>query len=74
MKEKLTLTQLILLYLGNRGCLTLDELVTHTDAKRSVLLVTLTRMHKKGIIYRRWRVFGGKKFREYCLKSRDELL
>jgi predicted transcriptional regulator len=74
MKEKLTVTQLILLYLGNRGCLTLEELMKKTDAKKSVLLVTLTRMHKKGIIYRKWRNFGGKKYREYCLKNRDEIL
>jgi len=74
MKEKLTVTQLILLELGNRGCLTLEELMKKTDAKKSVLLVTLTRMHKRGIIYRKWRVFGGKKYREYCLKARDELL
>jgi len=66
-KEKMTLTQLILIYLSNRGCLTLPELERFTGARRSALLVTLTRMHKKGIIYRKWRVFGGKKYREYCL-------
>jgi len=73
-KEKMTLTQLILIYLSNRGCLTLEELERHTGAKRSVLLVTLTRLHAKGLVYRKWRVFGGKKYREYCLKSRDEIL
>lgn len=73
-KEKLTLTQLILIYLSNKGCLTLEELEEYTNAKREVLLVTLTRMYKKGLIYRKWRKFGGKKYREYCLKYRDEIL
>jgi predicted transcriptional regulator len=73
-KEKLTLTQLILIYLSNRGCLTLEELENLTKAKRSVLLVELTRLHKKGLIYRKWRHFSGRKYREYCLKSRDQIL
>nr|WP_176580414.1 DNA-binding protein [Sulfolobus islandicus] len=73
-KEKLTLTQLILIRLSNRGCQTLEELQTFTNAKREVLLVILTRMHKKGLIYRKWRRFGGRKFREYCLKSREEIV
>jgi len=73
-KEKLTLVQLILIYLSNRGCLTLEELEKYTNAKRNVLLVTLTRLHNKGIIYRKWRRFGGRKYREYCLKYRDEVL
>jgi hypothetical protein len=73
-KEKLTLVQLILIYLSSRGCLTLEELMEYTGAKREVLLVTLTRLHHRGVIYRKWRKFGGKKFREYCLKHRDEIL
>jgi len=66
-KEKLSLVQLILIYLANRGCLTLEELERHTGAKRNVLLVTLTRLHERGLIYRKWRHFSGRKFREYCL-------
>jgi DNA-binding MarR family transcriptional regulator len=73
-KDKLTLTQLILIYLANRGCLTLEELEKYTGANRGVLLVTLTRLHTKGVIYRKWRHFGGRKYREYCLKGREELL
>ena len=73
-KEKMSLTQLILIYLSNRGCLTLEELERFTGTKRNVLLVTLTRLHNKGIIYRKWRHFGGRRYREYCLKYRDEFL
>jgi predicted transcriptional regulator of viral defense system len=73
-KEKMTLTQLILIHLAQRGCLTLEELEKHTNAKRNVLLVTLTRLHKKGLLYRKWRRFGGRKYREYCLKYRDEII
>jgi predicted transcriptional regulator of viral defense system len=73
-KEKMTLTQLILIYLAQRGCLTLEELEKYTNAKRNVLLVTLTRLHKKGLLYRKWRRFGGRKYREYCLKYRDEII
>nr|WP_011114821.1 PlrA protein [Sulfolobus islandicus]CAC15837.1 PlrA protein [Sulfolobus islandicus] len=71
-KEKMTLTQLILIRLS-QGCKTLEELERYTGAKRSVLLVTLTRLHARGIIYRKWRRFGGRKYREYCLKYREEL-
>ncbi len=73
-KEKMTLSQLILIYLSNKGCLTLEELEKYTNAKRNVLLVTLTRLHKKGLLYRKWRRFGGRKFREYCLKYREEIV
>jgi predicted transcriptional regulator len=73
-KEKMTLAQLILVYLSNRGCLTLEELERYTNSKRNVLLVTLTRLHQRGLIYRKWRKFGGRRYREYCLKYRDELL
>ena len=73
-KEKMSLSQLILIYLAERGCLTLEELERYTGGKRNVLLVTLTRMHKRGLIYRKWRHFSDRKFREYCLKYRDELL
>ncbi|MQL56603.1 DNA-binding protein [Acidianus ambivalens] len=73
-KEKLSLTQLILIRLSTRGCQTLEELQAFTKAKRNVLLVTLTRLYKKGIIYRKWRKFGGRKFREYCLKHREEIV
>jgi len=66
-KEKMTLSQLILIYLAKRGCLTLEELQQYTSANRNVLLVTLTRLNKKGVIYRKWRRFSGRKFREYCL-------
>ena len=50
-KEKMTLAQLILVYLSNRGCLTLEELERYTNSKRNVLLVTLTRLHQRGLIY-----------------------
>jgi predicted transcriptional regulator of viral defense system len=73
-KEKMSLVQLILVYLSNRGCLTLEEMEKYTGAKRNVLLVTLTRLHKRGLIYRKWRHFSGRKYREYCLKYRDEIL
>ena len=73
-KERMTLSQLILIYLAQRGCLTLEELEKYTNAKRNVLLVTLTRLHKKGLLYRKWRRFGGRKFREYCLKYREEIV
>ena len=73
-KGKLSLVQLILIYLANKGCLTLEELEELTEAKRNVLLVTLTRLHRKGLIYRKWRHFSGRKYREYCLKYRDEIL
>jgi DNA-binding HxlR family transcriptional regulator len=74
MKAKLSIVQLILIHLANRGCLTLEELQRYTGAKPGVLLVTLTRLHKKGVIYRKWRHFAGRKYREYCLKYRDEIL
>ena len=73
-KERMTLSQLVLIYLAQRGCLTLEELEKYTNAKRNVLLVTLTRLHKKGLLYRKWRRFGGRKFREYCLKYREEIV
>lgn len=73
-KEKISLTQLIMIRLSTRGCQTLEELERFTGAKRTVLLVTLTRLNKRGVLYRKWRKFGGKKYREYCLKHRDELV
>jgi len=73
-KDKLTLTQLILIQLANRGCLTLEELEKYTGANRNVLLVTLTRLYQRGLIYRKWRHFDNRKFREYCLKHRDDVL
>ena len=74
MKRNMTLVQLILIYLTNRGCLTLEELIKYTGANRNVLLVTLTRLHNRGLIYRKWRHIAGRKYREYCLKHRDEIL
>ena len=74
MKRGLTIVQNILIQLANRGCLTLEELERLTKAKRSVLLVELTRLYKKGLIYRKWRHIAGRKFREYCLKNREEIL
>jgi len=73
-KQKMTLSQLILVYLGNKGCLTLEELEKYTNSNRRVLLVTLSRLHKRELIYRKWRRFSGRRYREYCLKYRDELL
>ena len=73
-KDKLSISQLILIYLSNRGCLTLEELQKYTGANRNVLLVTLTRLHQHGVIYRKWRHIAGKKFREYCLKNRDQIV
>jgi len=74
MKGKLSLTQLVLIRLADRGCQTLEELERYTGAKRNVLLVTLTRLHQRGLLYRKWRHFGGRTYREYCMKSRDEIL
>ena len=74
MGRNLTVVQLILIYLANRGCLTLEELERLTGKKRNVLLVALTRLHKRGVLYRKWRHFAGRKYREYCLKYRDEIL
>ncbi|WP_353616868.1 hypothetical protein [Sulfolobus sp. S-194] len=31
-------------------------------------------MAKEGIIYRKWRHVGGRKFGEYCLKYREEIV
>jgi len=73
MKRKMTLVQLILIGLSNRGCLTVEELEKYTKAKRNVLLVTLTRLHQRDIIYRKWRHIDGRKVREYCLKQSDEI-
>jgi len=73
-KQKMSLPQLILIYLSNRGCLTLEELEKYTNSNRHVLLVTLSRLHKRELIYRKWRRFSGRRFREYCLKYRDEIL
>jgi DNA-binding MarR family transcriptional regulator len=70
----MTLTQLILIYLSNKGSLTLEELEKYTNVNTQVLLVTLTRLHKRELIYRKWRIFGARRFREYCLKLRDEIL
>ena len=74
MKAKLSIVQLVLIHLANRGCLTLEELERFTRAKRGVLLVTLTRLYKRGLIYRKWRHIAGHKYREYCLKNRDQIL
>jgi len=74
MGHKLTIVQLVLIHLANRGCLTLEELEKYTGAGRGALLVTLTRLHQRGIIYRKWRHFGGRRYREYCLKYRDALI
>jgi len=74
MKGKLSLTQLILIRLAGRGCQTLEELERYTGSKRNVLLVTLSRLHKRGLIYRKWRHFSGRTYREYCLKNRDEVV
>ena len=72
--RKLSIVQLILINLANRGCLTLEELERYTNSKRNVLLVTLTRLNKKGLIYRKWRKFAGRKYREYCLKHREDII
>ena len=74
MKRGITLVQNVLILLANRGCLTLEELENLTKAKESVLLVTLSRLNKRGIIYRKWRHIAGHKVREYCLKHREEIL
>ena len=74
MKRNITRVQLILIGLANRGCLTLEELERFTKAKRSVLLVELSRLYKRGVIYRKWRHIAGHKIREYCLKGREEIL
>ncbi|MCY0882801.1 MAG: DNA-binding protein [Acidianus infernus] len=69
----LTKTEKILLALS-QGCRTLEALEKKTGISREELLVYLTRLHKRGIIYRKWQRYGGRKFREYCLKKREELI
>ncbi|MEM3918412.1 MAG: hypothetical protein QW322_07230, partial [Saccharolobus sp.] len=72
--EKLTVPHWIMLAFGSSlGCLSLEELERKTRVDRKTLTVYLSRMTKEGIIYRKWRKIAGKKFREYCLKYREEL-
>lgn len=64
----MTYTEEIILALS-KGCRTLEELQERTGLERGELLVYLSRMYKRGLIYRKWRKFGGRKYREYCLKE-----
>ncbi|WP_221286946.1 DNA-binding protein [Stygiolobus caldivivus] len=70
--QKLQNTEKILIILSH-GCATLERLEEKTGIPKKELLVYLTRLHKRGLIYRTWQKYGGKKFREYCLKGKDEM-
>ncbi len=60
----------IIIELARRGCLTLEEIKKRTGIDdEDLILVYMTRYYKRGLIYRRWRKFGGKKYREYCLEK-----
>jgi len=71
--QKLQNTEKILIILSH-GCVTLEGLEEKTRIPRGELLVYLTRLYKRDLIYRKWQKYGGKKFREYCLKGKDEIL
>jgi predicted transcriptional regulator len=71
--QKLQNTEKILIILSH-GCATLESLEEKTRIPRGELLVYLTRLYKRGLVHRKWQKYGGKKFREYCLKYRDEVL
>lgn len=75
-KRKYTLTQLILMILATApgNCASLNELQEKTSASKNTLLVYLTRLANKGVIYRRWTNQSGKMVRLYCLKYKRELL
>ena len=69
-RDKLTVTQRILIVLAEKYCLGLDELKHYTGVKKSVLKVYLSRLARKGVITRKWRhLKDGTKHREYCLKT-----
>jgi len=73
LKKQMTGTQLILMVLAQH-CATLDELSKKTGLKKERILQYLTRLDKRGLITRKWRHYAGKKFREYCLKYREDIL
>ena len=73
MTQNATLVQLILVELANRECMTIEELERDTKASREVLYVTLSRLHQRGVIYKRRKHGTGKATKEYCLKRPDEI-
>jgi len=70
----LTGTQKLLMALAKYGCLTVEELEQKTGLKRERIIYYMYRLHKRGLISRKWRHIGGRKYREYCLKYKDEIL
>ncbi len=73
-KGKLTVREAIIAILTAKGSATLDYLVERTGYNKNLVLVTLSNMAKEGIISRGWMKYGGKKFRIYRLRGREELL
>jgi predicted ArsR family transcriptional regulator len=79
LRDKLTITQRILIVLARYYCLDLDELSRRTGVDKETLKVYLSRLARKGVVTRRWRhlkvSIGGDgrehdfKRREYCLKT-----
>ena len=70
--QKLQDAEKILIILSH-GCATLECLQEKTGIPKGEPLVYLTRLYKRGLIYRKWQKYGGKKFREYCLKNKEEI-
>jgi len=70
--QKLQDAEKILIILSH-GCATLERLQEKTGIPKGELLVYLTWLYKRGLIYRKWQKYGGKKFREYCLKNKEEI-
>ncbi|PMP89529.1 MAG: DNA-binding protein [Caldisphaera sp.] len=71
--QKLQNTGKILIILSH-GCATLERLEEKTRIPKVGVLIYLARLYKRGLIYRKWQKYGGRKFREYCLKGKDEIL
>jgi len=66
-------TQKLLLALSD-GCKTLEELEEKTGLSKERIIYYMYRYKEKGVIYRKWRHIGGRKYREYCLKKKEQLL
>jgi len=57
--QKLQNTEKILIILSH-GCATLERLQEKTEIPKGELLVYLTRLYKRGLIYRKWQKYGEK--------------
>jgi predicted transcriptional regulator len=57
--QKLQNTEKILIILSH-GCATLERLQEKTGIPKGELLVYLTRLYKRGLIYRKWQKYGEK--------------